>query len=165
MPISTDVWSLIQQNPLCVYVNFHVLSLLIHIKQLFKHMVIEYSSPHKDLASILLCYHKEKCLILSVKKTSSFSWPKYKWSKRSRLSLRSLHTFENFGYYYYYDCVTFKTSSWYFLNSSLTYYHKGDFVNGDFAKTCDKSQTSKTSERLHRHCRMSSLALEAVSLC
>ena len=31
-----------------------------HIKQLFKQMVIEYSSPHKDLASILLYYHKEK---------------------------------------------------------------------------------------------------------
>jgi len=68
-------------------------------------MVIEYSSPHKDLASILLCYHKEKCLIPSAIKTSSFSWPKYTWSKRSRLSLQSLHKLENFGYYYYNDCV------------------------------------------------------------
>jgi len=42
-------------------------------------MVIEYSSPHKDLASILLCYNKEKCLILSAIKTSSFSWQKYTW--------------------------------------------------------------------------------------
>ena len=65
MPKSTDVWSLIQQNPLRVYVHFHVFSLLIHIEQLFKQTVIEYSSPHKDLASILLSYHKEKCLILS----------------------------------------------------------------------------------------------------
>ena len=53
---STDVWSLIQQNPLPFYVHSHVFSLVIHIKQLFKQnlMVIEYSSPHKDLASIFL---------------------------------------------------------------------------------------------------------------
>ena len=31
-----------------------------HMKQLFKQMFIEYSSPHKDLARILLHYHKEK---------------------------------------------------------------------------------------------------------
>ena len=132
-------------------------------------MVIEYSSPHKDIASILLCYYKEKCLILSAIKPSSFSRPKYTWSKRSRLSLQSLHTLENLGYYYYNDCVAFKTNSWKFINSSLTYYHKafnecsqrGDFVNCDVAKTCDKSQTSKTSERLHQHCRMRSLAFEA----
>ena len=42
------------------------------IKQLFKQMVIEYSSPHKDLASILLCYHKEKCFYLSLIKTFIF---------------------------------------------------------------------------------------------
>ena len=95
MPKSTDVCSLIQQNPLLVNVDFHVFSLLIDIKQLFKQRVIEYSSPHKDLASILLCYHKEKCLILSAIKTSSFSRPKYTWSKRSRLSLGSIHTLEN----------------------------------------------------------------------
>ena len=35
-------------------------------------MVIEYSSPHKDLASILLCYHKEKCFYLSLIKTFIF---------------------------------------------------------------------------------------------
>ena len=50
MPKSTAVRSLIQQNPLRVYVHFHVFSLLIHIAQLFKQMVIEYSSPYKDLA-------------------------------------------------------------------------------------------------------------------
>ena len=41
------------QNPLRVNVRFHVFSLLIHTKQLFKQMVIEHSSPYKDLASIL----------------------------------------------------------------------------------------------------------------
>ena len=75
-------------------------------------MVIEYSSPNKDLASIVLCYHKEKCLILLVIKTSSFFWPKYKWSKRSRLSLRSLHAIENVEYNYDNDCVAVETSSW-----------------------------------------------------
>ena len=112
MPKFPDVWSLIQQNPLRVYVHVHVFSLLIHIEQLFKQTVIEYSSPHKDLASILLSYHKEKCLILSAIESSSFSRPKFTWSKRSRLSLRSLHTLENFGYYYYNDCVAFKMNSW-----------------------------------------------------
>ena len=36
MPKYTDVWSLIQQNPLLVYVHFHVISLLIHIQQLIQ---------------------------------------------------------------------------------------------------------------------------------
>ena len=47
-------------------------------------MVIEFSSPHKDLASILLCYHKEKCLILSAIKTSSFFLPKMHVLKKIR---------------------------------------------------------------------------------
>jgi len=41
------------QNPLLVYVRFLVFSLLIHIKQLVKQIVIEYSTPHKDLSTIL----------------------------------------------------------------------------------------------------------------
>jgi len=48
---------------------------VIHVKQLSKPIVIEYSSPHKDLAGILSCYHKEKCWILLAIKTSSFLPP------------------------------------------------------------------------------------------
>jgi len=38
-----------------------------------------------------------------------FSFPaqKHTWSKRSRLSLRSLQTLESFGYHYYNNCVAF----------------------------------------------------------
>ena len=112
MPKSTDVWSLIQQNPLRVYVHFHVFSLLIHI-YLNKRLL----NTLQHIQIWLVSYYvipKKKYLILSAIKTSSFSRPKYTWSERSRLSLRSLHTFEHFGYYCYNDCVAFKT------NCSLT---------------------------------------------
>ena len=35
------------------------------LKYLFKQMVIGYSSSHKDLVSILVYYHKEKCFNIS----------------------------------------------------------------------------------------------------
>ena len=51
-------------------------------------------------------YHREKCFLLSAIKTSSFFPLKRTCSKRSRLSRRSLHTLQSFGYHHY-DWVTF----------------------------------------------------------
>jgi len=46
-----------------------------------------------------------------------FPAQKRTWSKRSRLSLRSLHTLASFWYHYYNGCVAFKTNSMCFLKT------------------------------------------------
>ena len=75
-------------------------------------------------ASVLQqCYHKEKCFIHSVIKTSSFSLLKtHVGEKLEIITAIVIHTLQSYGYLYYY-WITFKTVS-VFLYYSLTYYHK-----------------------------------------